>query len=171
MTAKIVENERTAMAQKVTSQRDGPGLRIGRRSEISLIFPVIPGSVKIFCQRLPQFQAEAAYWQKGGTVHDFVMFMFDNDTRIFMSIVYDGNFKPYLDDIINKTTQWFDPLLLGVVEGFKGTKDPGFSEWLSKYVITAEFFYVSYPDATRRDVVKGLRVQSAFEHLLDEAQS
>jgi hypothetical protein len=36
----MVENERTAMAQKVTSQPDGPGLRIGRRSEISRIFPV-----------------------------------------------------------------------------------------------------------------------------------
>ena len=37
-TAKIVQNERTAEAQKVTTQPDGPGLRIGKRGEISGIF-------------------------------------------------------------------------------------------------------------------------------------
>jgi hypothetical protein len=172
MTAKIVENEQTAMAQKVTSQPDGPGLRIGRRSEISGIFPVTPEGAKIFRKRLPQIQAEAAYWEERiGTVHDFRMFVFDNDTRIFFTVVYDGDFKPYFDDLINKASQWFDSMFLGVVEGYKGMKDPGFNEWFSKYVNAAEFFYASNPDATRRDVVKGLRVLSAFEHLLDEAQS
>jgi hypothetical protein len=172
MTAKIMETERTAMAQKVTSQPDGPGLRIGRRSEISGIFPVTPEGARIFRQRLPQVQAEAPYWEERvGTVHDFRMFVFDNDTRIFFTVVYDGDLKPYFDDLINKASEWFDSMFLGVVDGFKGMKDPGFMQWFGKYIIGAEFFYASNPDATRRDVVKGLRVLSAFEHLLDEAQS
>jgi hypothetical protein len=79
--------------------------------------------------------------------------------------------KPYFDDLINKASEWFDSMFLGVVDGFKGMKDPGFMQWFGKYIIGAEFFYASNPDATRRDVVKGLRVLSAFEHLLDEAQS
>jgi len=61
--------------------------------------------------------------------------------------------------------------MVGVVDGWKGMKDPGFVKWISKYLIGADFFYASNPDAARRDVVKGLRVLSAFEHLLDEAQS
>jgi hypothetical protein len=40
MAAKIVKNERTATAQKVTTQPDGPGLRIDKRGEISGIFPL-----------------------------------------------------------------------------------------------------------------------------------
>ena len=172
MTAKIVENERTAVAQKVTSQPDGPGLRIDRRGEISAIVPFVADGARMFRERLPRFQAEAAYWEERvGTVHDFRMFLLDNDTKLCFSIVFDGDFKPYIEDLINKASQWFDPMFLGVLEGFKGFKDPGFSEWFSKYVIEAEFFYASNPDATRRDVVKGLRVLSAFEHLLDEAQS
>ncbi len=60
---------------------------------------------------------------------------------------------------------------LGVADGFKGMKDSTTPEWIGKHIISAEFFYSSFPEATRRDVEKALRVQSAFEHLLDEAQS
>jgi hypothetical protein len=171
MTAKI-ENERTAMAQKVSSQPDGPGLRIGKRGEISGIFPLVPGGARMLRERLPQFQAEAAYWEERvGTVHDFRMFLLDNDTKLFFSIVFDGDFKPYIDDILNKAGHWLDSIFLGPVDGYKGTNDPGLREWIGKHVIGAEFFFASYPEATCRDVKKALRVQGAFEHLLDEAQS
>jgi hypothetical protein len=84
MVAKIVENERTAMAQKVSSQPDGPGQRIGKRSVISGILPLVPGGGPMLRERLPQFQAEAPYWEERvGTVHEFHMFLFDNDTKLF----------------------------------------------------------------------------------------
>jgi hypothetical protein len=135
-------------------------------------FPLTPEGAKIFRKRLPQIQAESAYWaERIGSVHEFRMFVFDNDTSLFFTAVYDGDFKPYVEDLINKASQYFDSMFLGVVEGYKGMRDPGFSDWFSKYVIAAQFMYASNPDATRRDVVKGLRVLSAFEHLLDEAQS
>src|SRR4026207_1793625 len=88
-TAKIVQNERTAEAQKVTTQPDGPGQRIGKRGDMSGIFPLVPGGARLFRERLPQFQAEAAYWEgRVGTVHDFRMFLLDNDTKIFFTIAF-----------------------------------------------------------------------------------
>ena len=60
MTAKVIENERTAMAQKITRQPDGPGKRIGKKGEISFIGKLVPGAAKLFRERLPQIQAEAA---------------------------------------------------------------------------------------------------------------
>jgi len=172
MTAKIVENERTAKAQKVTSQPDGPGLRIDRRGEISGIVPLVPGGARMFRERLPQFQAEAAYWEdRIGTAHEFLMFLLDNDTKLCFSVIFDGDLKPYIDDFINKGGPWFDSLFSGVVDGYKGMNDPGFLKWFSQFLISAEFFYASYPESTRRDVEKGLRVVNPFEHLLDEAQS
>ena len=81
------------------------------------------------------------------------------------------DFKPYLDDFVNQAGSWLDSLFLGPVDGYKGMKLPGFVEWFSKFLISAEFFFASYPEATCRDVKKGLRVLNAFEHLLDEAQS
>ena len=172
MATKIVENERTAMAQKVTNQPDGPGLRIGRRSEISGIIPLVQGGARIFRERLPQFQAEAAYWEdRIGTAHEFHMFLIDNDTKLCFSVIYDGDFKPYIDDFVNKAAPWFESLFLGTVDGYKGRKDPGFAKWFAPYLISAEFFFAAYPEATRRDVEKGLRVRNSFEHLLDEAQA
>jgi len=72
MVTKWIDNERTALAQEVTRQPDGPGRRIGKRGELTGIGKVAPGGAKIFRERLPQFQAEAAYWENRiGTVHDF----------------------------------------------------------------------------------------------------
>jgi hypothetical protein len=53
-----IENERTAMAQHITRQPDGPGKRIGKKGEITGIGPVAPGGAKLFRERLPQIQAE-----------------------------------------------------------------------------------------------------------------
>lgn len=168
----VVQNERTAKAQKVTTQPDGPGLRIGKRGVISGIVPLVPGGARVFRERLPQFQAEAAYWEERvGTVHEFHMFLLDNDTKVFFTVVFDGDFKPYIDDLKNKAAPWFDNLFLGTVDGYPGFNDPGFVNWFGKYVISSEFFFASYPEATCRDVKKALRVQGAFEHLLDETQS
>ena len=99
------------------------------------------------------------------------MFLLDNDTKLCFSVIFDGDLKPYIDDFINKGGPWFDSLFSGVVDGYKGMNDPGFLKWFSQFLISAEFFYASYPESTRRDVEKGLRVVNAFEHLLDEAQS
>ena len=63
MATQIVENERTAMAQKITRQPDGLGKRIGKKGEISGIGKVAPGGAKLFRERLPQIQAEAGYWE------------------------------------------------------------------------------------------------------------
>jgi hypothetical protein len=126
----IVENERTAMAQKVSTLPDGPGLRIGKRSVLVGIIPLVPGGGSKFRERLPQFQAEAAYWEERvGTVHDFNMFLFDNDTKMYFTVVYDGDFKPYLEDL-KKAAPWFDNLIMGVGDGWKGMNDPGFVKYL-----------------------------------------
>jgi hypothetical protein len=83
MPAEIKQNERTAVAQMVTNQPDGPGKRIGKRGELTIIAKVLLGGAELYRQRLPQFQAEAAYWEERvGTVHDFRLLLIDNDTRL-----------------------------------------------------------------------------------------
>jgi hypothetical protein len=63
------------------------------------------------------------------------------------------------------------PLARCVWEGYKGMKDPGLVELVLNAVVEAEFFYAAFPEATRRDVEKALRVSNAFEQLLDAAQT
>ena len=42
----VIENERTANAQKITRQPDGPGKRIGKKGEISFLGKLAPGRSK-----------------------------------------------------------------------------------------------------------------------------
>jgi hypothetical protein len=170
MATKIIESERAAMAQKLTRQPDGPGLRIGRKGEISGIGKLAPGGARIFRERLPQIQAEAGYWEgRVGTVHDFRVMLIDNDTRILFTIVFDGDFKPYIKDILTEAGPWLDQIFLGVWDGFKGSNDPESVERLLGFAVEAEFFYVANPDVTVRDVAKMQRLSNAVTEMLDAA--
>src|ERR1700721_2290388 len=106
MVTKWMDNERTALAQQVTRQPDGPGRRIGKRGELPGIGRVRPGGGKIFC---------------------------------------------------------------GGLGGYKGMKDAGILELVHNAKVDAEFFYAAFPDSTRRDVEKAVRISSAVNELLDAA--
>jgi hypothetical protein len=167
---RIVASERTANAQTVTNQADGPGKRIGRRGELVLFGKVMHGGAKLFRERLPQFQAEAAYWEeKVGTVHDFRAFLFDNDTRILFLITYDGDFKAYVKDIITQAHEWFDAFFPGIWEGYAGSHDPRSIQLVVDGALTSELFYVAHPDVTVRDIRKMKKVSKAVSDLLDAA--
>ena len=170
MDAKVIDNERAAMSQHVTRQPDGPGKRIGVKGEISGIGKVAPGGAKLFRERLPQIQVGAGYWEtRVGTVHDFRVTLIDNDTRILFTIVFDGDFKPYVEDILREAAPWLDQIFLGVWDGFKGTKDRKSVEELLGAAFECDLFFVRNPDVTVRDVAKMKRLSAAVNELLDAA--
>jgi hypothetical protein len=154
----------------MTRQPDGPGKRIGKKGEISAIGKVAPGGAKLFRERLPQILAEAAYWEpRVGTVHDFRVALIDNDTRILFTIVYDGDLKPYIEDIIRGATPWLTQIFVGVWDGLKEATVAEVEKLLSASAFEADVFYVSNPDVTVRDVAKMQRVSTAVSELLDAA--
>ncbi len=166
----IVQNERTSVAQVVTTQPDGPGKRIARRGELTMIGNVLPGGAELFRNRLPQFQAEAAYWEgRVGTVQELRLFLFDNDTRYMITVVYDGDFKPYFEDIKNQAGPWLDMIGDGVFEGYTKLNEPGAAGWVVSHTYAAEFFYASNPDVTVRDVTKMKKLSEAVNQLLEAA--
>ena len=170
MDTKVIENERTAMSQHATRQPDGPGKRIGKKGEISFIGKLVPGAAKLFRERLPQIQAEAAYWEsRVGTLHDFRAALIDNDTRMLVTIVYDGDFKPYLEDVLREAGPWLDQIFDGW-EGFRGTKDrKSVAELVANTHFECDVFFVANPDVTARDVAKMKRLSGAVSELLDAA--
>ncbi|MBZ9988170.1 hypothetical protein LB572_13820 [Mesorhizobium sp. BH1-1-5] len=162
--------ERLVMAQTVTNQPDGPGRRIGKRGELTMIGNVVPGGAALFRERLPQFQAEAGYWEgRVGTVQDFRILLFDNDTRFILSLVYDGDFEPYLVDITTQAGPWLDAIGTGVLEGYPGMSSPKAAEWVKSLLIPAEFFYVGAPDSTVRDIKRMEKLSKAVGDMLDAA--
>jgi len=170
MTQKVIQNERAAMAQKVTRQPDGPGKRIGRKGEISGIGKVAPGGAKLFRERLPQILAEAGYWEtRVGTVHEFRVTLIDNDTRLLFTIVYDGDVKPYIEDIVREAGPWIELIFLGVWDGLKEVTVESVLALLGVSAFEADLFYIGNPDVTVRDVAKMQRVSTAVNELLDAA--
>src|SRR5262249_40354990 len=152
---KVIENERTAMSQHVTRQPEGPGTRIGRRGAISGIGKVAPGGAELFRDRFPQMQAGGASSQtRAATTRDFRVTLIDNDTRILFTIVYDGDFKPYVEDIMKEAAPWLDQIFLGVWDGFRGTQDRKSVEELLGFAFECDLFFVRNPDVTVRDVAK-----------------
>jgi len=170
MTHQDLEAAIVAAEQTVGNQPDGPGKRIGKRSELTMIGNVLPGGAALFRERLPRFQREAGYYEgRVGTVQDFRILLFDNDTRFLLSLVYDGDFKPYLADISNFAGEWLDRMAPGVLEGFPGMSDPKIGEWVVSLMHPAEFFYVGTPNATVRDVQRMEKISKALGELLDAA--
>jgi len=170
MDAKVIENERTAMSQHVTRQPDGLGKRIGKKGEISGIGKVAPGGAKLFRERLPQIQAEAGYWEtRVGTVHDFRVTLIDNDTRMLFTIVYDGDFKPYIEDLVRGAEPWLAQIFVGVWDGLKEVTVASVEELLRVTAFEADVFFVRNPDVTVRDVAKMERISKSVAELLDAA--
>ena len=95
--------------------------------------------------------------------------LIDNDTRILFTIVYDGDFKPYVEDILKEAAPWLDQIFLGVWDGFKGTKDRKSVEELLGAAFECDLFFVRNPDVTVRDVAKMKRLSAAVNELLDAA--
>lgn len=165
-----ISPEKAALTQPCTNQPDGPGKRIGKRGEIHVIGKVLPGGANLFRERIARFQAEAGYWEhRIGTVHDFRVVLFDNDTRILVSAVYDGDFVPYLSDVVTQAGAWFDMLMPGVWEEYTCAADPATAKLIERQAYTADAFYASNPDLTIKDIAKLRRLSNAVNEMLDAA--
>jgi hypothetical protein len=157
--------------QAVRQQTDGIGLRVGAKSEFTLVAPLKPGGAKIFRERAAKGQIEAAYWESElGTVHDVRICLINNDTQLLFAATYSDEFKPYVGDVIKFATPWIDYMFTDVGEGWPGLTSPDAIPYLLKYTVQANVWYASNEDATVRDVSRGQNVLKAFGELLDAAQ-
>jgi hypothetical protein len=88
---------------------------------------------------------------------------------MLVTLVYDGDFKPYLEDVLREAGPWLDQVF-GAFEGFRGTKDrKSVEELVANTHFECDVFYIANPDVTARDVAKMQRVSGAVSELLDAA--
>lgn len=155
----------------VTDQPDGPGKRVGRKAEVTTIFRLLPGGADVLRSRLPQLQDESFVFEpQVGTVDNFRIIVIDDDTRVMATVVYDGDFQPYVADILKFAGPWLDRIFDGVVDGYPGAANP---EAAAKFVLdnayTATIFFHGNHDVSTRDVAKMKRLSAAVTEFLDAA--
>jgi hypothetical protein len=156
----------------VRRQTDGVGLRMGKTSEFTLVAPVKEGGAEVFRQRIVQAQAESSYWEgKLGTVHDLRVALINNDTQIMFAATYSDEFKPYVEDVTKFASPWLDCMFSGVAEGYTNFGDPAMLDYVAKYQVEADLWFVENESATPREIKRALKLSEAFNTMLDSAQS
>lgn len=169
---KALEN----VIKELTSQASDPpppiesagrvGARLGKRSELTIIVPLVPGGAKrlrTFLGLLGGNLSPGA--SKVGTLHDMRFVFFDNDTRLLFATSFDGDWDTYIDDFIALIPDYLD-LMDSAWEGWPGIRDPGAKDYLIKHQITAVGWFVANPDLSLAEIDRLKKVGTAVEEFL-----
>lgn len=160
------------MAEAQKTDTTQPGARAGQAQEFCVIVPMKPGGAARIRAALSdpknaQFLQQSII-DKVGTVHDFRMVFFDNDTRLLFASTFDGSWEDYINDFAALIPEVID-FQFSECEGWPGIHSPDVKAYIHKHQVTASRFYSAYPEATVRDVWKALKTKAALDNLLDTA--
>lgn len=165
-----------------------PGVRAGKRHELTMFYRVKPGHERQIRKAIEDFFASPArsnmddprvfnYIAQTG-VHDIRQVLFDNDTRLVWLTSFDTEWDPYIDDTfaVRNDVVEYGKILQHTVEAPEGAADPNspFQKsagpikdvFISNRVI-ATGFAPTFPNATTWGIKKGERLLEAFEKVLD----
>jgi hypothetical protein len=160
----------TAQASKPRSRMESAGRtgsRQGTVSELTLIAPLAPGGAARLRALLQFRDGNFDDTDRVGTVHDMRFVFLDNDTKLLFATAYDGEWDAYIEDFVAKIPNEMDALF-SAWEGWPGIHSPAVKDWIVKYQITAEGWYVAHPDLTVRDIQRVKRVGKAVDDFLDK---
>ena len=144
------------------------GIRLGNVSELTIIVPLAPGGaqrLRAFLRVLRGNLSQGA--DKVGTLHTMRFVFFDNDTRLLFATAFDGDWDTYIDDFVAKIPDYLD-IIDSAWDGWPGIRSPGAKEYFIKHQITAEGWYVAYPDLTVAEIQRLQRVGKAVDEFLDK---
>ena len=154
-----------------------PGLTVGSTSEFSLFFRVKPGEGEGLRAALRDLQETPGYrpgdyGMAVATIHEARFVLFDDDTRLAFITSFDGPWDAYMEDFFTSgpTLALFD-MIFQHVEGYEGLPDlPA----LKALILGAEETAVAYQrnyGGTVTEIRKALRVNEAFQRVLDNPEA
>jgi hypothetical protein len=142
------------------------GSRLGKVSELTIIVPFAPGGAERLRAFLRLFGGNLAGADDVGTVHDMRFVFLDNDTRMLFATAYDGDWDAYIDDFATKIPDFLD-IIDSAWEGWPGIRSPEAKDYLAKYQVTAEGWYVAN-DLTVAETRRLRRLGQAVDEFLDK---
>ena len=142
------------------------GSRVGKVSELTIIVPLAPGGAKRLRAFL-QLLGGNVNAGKVGTVHDMRFVFLDNDTKMLFATAYDGDWDAYIDDFATKIPDSMDILFCNC-EGWPGIHSPVIKDYLVKFQLTADAWYVANPNLTVAETRRLEKVGKALDEFLDK---
>jgi hypothetical protein len=152
------------------------GARVGPVSELSVFLKVKPGREQAIREVFNMPADQKAELEKAiadvGTLHQARYVLFDNGTRLLVATTFDGDWDVYIDDFAaSYVLDAWDKFLIHC-EGYPDEGKASLSvdeikEFLTANQVTASDFSMTYPGVTVQEIQKALRVQTAFQQVLD----
>jgi hypothetical protein len=149
-----------------------PGYKQGLTGELTTFWNVKKGHEKQLRQVLEGLNQwpmeERAYaGRRIGTLHERRWVLFDNDTRMLFCTSYDGEWDPYIEAFAEHNAKAFD-VIFAHIEGWPsaGLKDPGIFDYIVAHQVTATE-YMRFYDGTVKEIQNALKLQKAFNKLID----
>ena len=143
------------------------GARQGKVSELTAIIPLAPGGGKRIRGLLDLLEGNFKGADVVGTLHDMRFVLMDNDTKLFFATAYDGEWDPYIDDFATKIPNSMDILFCNC-EGWPGIHSPVIKDYLAKFQLTADAWYVANPNLTVAETRRLEKIGKAVDELLDK---
>jgi hypothetical protein len=169
---KALENVLSRLASDASRKPPPPvqsagrvGSRLGKVSELTIIVPFAPGGAQRLRAFLQLFGGNLAGADDVGTVHDMRFVFLDNDTRMLFATAYDGDWDAYIDDFATKIPDFLDIIDSAWLD-WPGIRSPEAKDYLAKYQVTAEGWYVAN-DLTVAETRRLRRIGQATDQFLD----
>ena len=143
------------------------GARQGKVSELTAIIPLAPGGGKRIRGLLNLLEGNFKGADLVGTLHDMRFLLLDNDTKLFFATTYDGAWDSYIDDFGTKIPNSMDILFCNC-DGWPGIHSPRIKDYLVKFQLTADAWYVANPNLTVAETRRLEKVGRAVDELLDK---
>jgi len=154
-----------------------PGLQTGAISEFTLFFHVKPGHGPALREAIETLLDTPGYrpgeYQLAiSTIHEARFVLFDDDTRLLFATSFDGPWDAYMEDFAGSgpTLQLFN-VIFQHVEGYAGLPDlAAVKAFILSGQVTAAGYARNYGSPVK-EVRKALRVNEAFQRVLDDPQA
>lgn len=151
-----------------------PGISVGSTSEFSLFFRVKPGAAESLRAALHTLQETPGYRPGDygiaiATIHEARFVVFDDDTRLAFITTFDGPWDSYMEDFFTSgpTLALFDAIFRHV-EGFEGLPDLAAVKAFINGAQQPAAAYARNYGGTVKEIKKALRVNNAFQRVLDD---
>ena len=152
-----------------------PGINVGSTSEFSLFFHVKSGHEGALLEAVHALQQSPGYRPGDyalpiATIHEARFVPFDGATRLLFATSFDCPWDSYMDDFASKPLKLFATIFQHV-EGYDGLPDlAAVRAFILGAQVTAGGYSRNYP-GTVKEIRKALRVNDAFQQVLDDPEA
>ncbi len=159
----LSDKEEQAEHAVVTAGRIGA--KSGEVSELTVILPLKPNGAERLRKFFRLIGGNLVGAGQVGTLHNMRFVFLENDTKLLFATAYDGEWDPCIDDFATKIPDMMD-YLFSNVEGWPGIASPEVKDFIVRYQIPAEAWFVAHPKITVSEANRLKRLDAAVQNFL-----